>query len=346
MTTEDTATAAPARPPPSDGPNTQIPEPITDASDTDSAIDADSIFSDTTSLYSSVTKYREENGRRYHAYGSIEHWGPNDERAQDQQDLSHHIWTLALNGKFYLAPVENPQNILDLGCGTGIWAIDVADTHPEAAVKGIDLSPIQPSWVPPNVTFEIDDYNLDWLDKDKYDLIHARELLGTVPNWPEFYTKVLSGLKPGGWFEQADPHIYLTSNYDTLPADHVYHQWGPLAVEGGRKAGLDFDTASRIKGWLQEAGFVNVTEIIQPWPIGGWPKDPHQRELGAFNAVRIDQGVLDFVGRRFTNNLGWSRTELEVFGASMRKAIKNPKLLAHHNVYFVYGQKPLAPKTD
>lgn len=171
-----------------------------------------------------------------------------------------------------------------------------------------------------------------------------------------------SGLKPGGWFEQADPHVYLVSNYDTLPPDHVYHRWGPLAVEGGRKAGLDFDTAPRIKRWMEEAGFVNVTEIIQPWPIGGWPKDPHQRELGAFNAVRIDQGVLDFVGRRFTNNLGvrlslslsagaeqrngilclltplllvsqWSRSELEVFGAAMRKAVKNPKLLAHHNVY-------------
>jgi hypothetical protein len=68
---------------------------------------------------------------------------------------------------------------------------DMADEHPQAEVKGIDLSPIQPPWVPPNLKFEIDDYNLDWLDVEKFDLIHARELLGTVPNWPELYRKAL-----------------------------------------------------------------------------------------------------------------------------------------------------------
>jgi hypothetical protein len=49
------------------------------------------------------------------------------------------------------------HHILVVGTGTEIWAIDFADEHPEAHVIGIDLSPIQPLSVPPNVTFEIDD---------------------------------------------------------------------------------------------------------------------------------------------------------------------------------------------
>lgn len=52
------------------------------------------------------------------------------------------------------------------------------------------MSPIFPTWIPPNANFEIDDYNLDWLDMEKYDLIHLRELLGTVPHWPDLYHKV------------------------------------------------------------------------------------------------------------------------------------------------------------
>jgi len=51
----------------------------------------------------------------------------------------------------------------------------VAEKHPEADVKGIDVSPIQPIWVPPNARFELDDYNLEWQDTEKYDLIHQRE---------------------------------------------------------------------------------------------------------------------------------------------------------------------------
>ena len=75
--------------------------------------------SETTSLKSSIARYREELGRTYHSYGSTEHWGPNDEKAQDQQDLGHHVWTLALKGRFFLAPVKEPQAILDIGTGTG-----------------------------------------------------------------------------------------------------------------------------------------------------------------------------------------------------------------------------------
>ena len=54
--------------------------------------------------------------------------------------------TLILDNKLYLAPIEkNIQKVLDIGTGTGIWAIDFADEHPSATVIGTDISPIQPT---------------------------------------------------------------------------------------------------------------------------------------------------------------------------------------------------------
>ena len=43
-------------------------------------------------------------------------------------DLAHHIYGLLFKGELHLAPIsKNPQRVLDLGTGTGIWAMDFAE---------------------------------------------------------------------------------------------------------------------------------------------------------------------------------------------------------------------------
>lgn len=43
-------------------------------------------------------------------------------------DLVHHLYSLLLGGKLFLAPIpDEPHRILDLGTGTGIWAMDFAE---------------------------------------------------------------------------------------------------------------------------------------------------------------------------------------------------------------------------
>jgi methylase of polypeptide subunit release factors len=53
--------------------------------------------------------------------------------------MHHDILLQLLDGELYEAPIKNPQRIMDVGTGTGIWAIDVADKFPEAEVIGVDL---------------------------------------------------------------------------------------------------------------------------------------------------------------------------------------------------------------
>lgn len=50
---------------------------------------------------------------------------PDDKKEQDRMDLQHHICLLALEGKLHKSPaLRKPQRILDVGTGTGVWAID------------------------------------------------------------------------------------------------------------------------------------------------------------------------------------------------------------------------------
>jgi len=55
--------------------------------------------------------------------------------------------------------------------------------YPSAVVQGIDLSPIQPIWVPPNVRFLVDDCEDEWLEGD-YDLVHFRCVALILKNVP------------------------------------------------------------------------------------------------------------------------------------------------------------------
>lgn len=70
---------------------------------------------------------------------------PNDMLEQERLDIYHYLNLLMLDGKLHVSPVEKrvKMKVLDVGTGTGIWAIDFADTHPDSEVVGVDLSPIQ-----------------------------------------------------------------------------------------------------------------------------------------------------------------------------------------------------------
>jgi SAM-dependent methyltransferase len=100
------------------------------------------------SLRSSILDYRKENGRTYHRYKDGKYNLPNDDIEKQRLDLQHNLFILMLDNRLGLAPPNDPgakaKRVLDIGTGTGIWAIDYADEHPDSKVIGIDLSPIQP----------------------------------------------------------------------------------------------------------------------------------------------------------------------------------------------------------
>ena len=227
--------------------------------------------------------------------------------------------------------------------------MDVADQHPEATVRGVDLSPIQPIWVPQNCTFELDDFNDKWFDFGTpltYDLIHARELLGSVPDWTTMYRKAYKALEPGGWFDQAEPSILFLSEYSEFETEHPFSRWNKVVMDAGEKAGMDFDIGAKIKDRLEAVGFVNVRTRYTKWPIGPWPKDRHLKELGCYNLLRLLKGIDGLCARRLvdqmavctfnflflggTDELQWTWAETEVFCAELRAAFKTRESRSYH----------------
>lgn len=245
----------------------------------DEGIGSDSA-SDTTSLKSSVLNFEVENGRRYHSFRKGAYAFPNDEDELDRMDLEHHIWKLLL-GENHLAPLTEPQNILDLGTGTGLWAIEIADKFPSAHVTGTDLSPVQPSLVPPNCEFVVDDFEQEWIHKDNtFDFIHGRLLLASVTDYPKIFQRAFAATKPGGYleFHDIDPESY--SDDGTLTPGSKAAEWGKLFKEGCARAGRPILPLEEYKRLMEDAGFVDVQQVIKKRPHNAWPKDKELKRIG------------------------------------------------------------------
>lgn len=115
--------------------------------------------------------------RRYHAFREGRYPLPNDEGEQYRGDLNSYLFKDVCDGKLFLAPLRppGPQKVLELGTGTGSWAIDMGERFPDAQVVGVDLSRIQPGFMP-NVDFQVDDVESEWLHPTDFDFIFLREL--------------------------------------------------------------------------------------------------------------------------------------------------------------------------
>ncbi|KAL8794861.1 MAG: hypothetical protein Q9195_002573 [Heterodermia aff. obscurata] len=246
----------------------------------DSAYDSE-VASYTTSLATNITDYKIENGRRYHAYkeGSRSPFTSVAEdlltKENDRLDIVHKMTTVMLHDRLHLAPIaKDPQRILDLGTGTGIWAMDMGDRYPNAELLGNDLSPIQPRWVPPNVRFEVDDVEADWTYTKPFDYIHCRYMSNAISDWPRLSKQCFDHTKAGGFTEFIDFDLDWTSpdgSIDNRPIQKLNRDW----INGSLQAGKDPCPGPKLEQYLKDAGFEDVYAEKFIVPVGTWPADKH-----------------------------------------------------------------------
>ncbi|CAN8103669.1 unnamed protein product [Discula destructiva] len=288
----------------------------------------------------------EEHGRRFQAYREGKYMLPNDGDEQDRLDVQHKVWYLLMKGKLYWAPIDQPENVLDLGTGTGIWAINFARQHPQAQVIGTDLSMIQPtSTAPANCTFFRDDAEELWVFDTQFDFIHLR-LMTTCFDHPRDVMQIIyNSLRPGGWAEYQDSTVEIVG---AEPESEAYVQASPVARMmslmrlGMRNAtGRDVTVPRKYKQWMIEIGFVDVVEVPLLIPTNSWPLDPDDQHIGHFTRLDVEKAL--GATTKILLAAGMTQEEVPEFLESVRWSLGDAGLRGYYIGYVVYGRKPGGP---
>ncbi|KAG8985112.1 hypothetical protein FRB90_004929 [Tulasnella sp. 427] len=138
-------------------------------------------------------------------------------------DVHHAMFSASLDGLFPTTVRDDIHEaltsrshqhrpaVLDIGTGSGAWAIDMAKAFPDADVVGMDLVPAKLSTIPPsNCRFEVGNADTDLADMygdASFDFIHARSMMQGVKDFQRFHRNMARMLRPGGVFITLDGRL-------------------------------------------------------------------------------------------------------------------------------------------
>ena len=225
------------------------------------------------------------------------------------------------------------ESVLDVGCGTGRWAMELATQFPSANVIGVDIAPppvseqAAPGFSADNYTFVQGNVleRLPFADRS-FDFVHQRYLIMGIPanRWPGVVAELMRVTRPGGWIE-----LIETEPPYGAPALNQLADWGKLLVS---KRGIDFAVASQIGPLLTAAGAADVTARPLTIPVG--------KPGGRLGAMMVVDYLSALTAVRGPLTKAGIASEAAYDAALAQARLELDQRSLPQNVYVAYGRKP------
>lgn len=167
----------------------------------------------------------------------------------------------------------------------------------------------------------MDDAEDQWNFRSRFDLIHARASVLCWRDYAAFVNEAYQALEPGGWLEMQELNHQPTF-YGEAANRSAIKKYCDLIVQGVQSQGISVTGFGDMRSLMTARGFVNIEEKRFMWPLGTWAKGRHHRNLG----ILLKQNflmVVEALALRPLSHLGWSREEIQVLLAEVRRELQD-----------------------
>ena len=278
-----------------------------------------------------------ENGRRY---SNSTYLMPADDAEQTRLAVVHQAYLPILDGNLTVAVIpRNAERILDVGTGTGDWALAVADRFPEAEITATDITPaFHPSSSPPNVFFELEDAFEEWAYDDPFDFIHIRGMMGAFNDWGKVYVEAGKNLKRGGSLEVADMGLIRLT---VTPPDSHVDAFNEALQTAARRASFTLDLEHLQRPAFEGSGLNVVKTKSFNVPLGVWSPDPRKKLAGKMALIAVLEGLEAMSLRLLTRHGDMDEKAVKILCEKVREEVQTEGARPWIPVHFVVARKIL-----
>lgn len=167
---------------------------------------------------------------------------------------------------------SNIHDVLDIACGPGGWASDLAQSFPHMRVTGVDISVLMIEYARTQVTyhkqnnarFSVMDIlkPLDFPD-NSFDLVNARFLFAFMPPtaWPTLLQECYRILRPGGTFCLTESEWSISNSPAAETLIGLFTKALKMAGQSFSPDGRQVGITPMLTRFLRDAGFEQVQKM-------------------------------------------------------------------------------------
>ncbi|KAL8926742.1 MAG: hypothetical protein Q9208_002816 [Pyrenodesmia sp. 3 TL-2023] len=274
------------------------------------------------------------------AYANDSYFMPCDEQEQTRLAITHQCFTSILDGQLSFQNIpRSVKRILDIGTGIGDWAVAVSERFPDAEIVATDITCFQPTGVPANLFFEIDDAQEgEWTFTDSFDFIHIRGLSGAFRDWGAVYKEAFKHLQPNGILEVADFGAVRLG--EAIPDSYVSIYNG-ACLTAAEQAGITLGLDHMKKPLLEAAGFSIAKNRTFDVPLGTWSPDARKKVAGKMALISRLEGLEAASLRLLTRHTGWKSADVRDVCDKVKEELMRPGVRPSVPVQFMVARKLL-----